>query len=41
MIYNRPGFRYSDAFGADCELLNAPLLEISSTFIRKQIKKKA
>ena len=38
-IFNRPGVTISDSYGADIEYLNAPLLEISSTEIRKMIKK--
>jgi nicotinate-nucleotide adenylyltransferase len=37
-IYKRPGFEIKDNFGANIILLGAPLLEISSTYIRKLIK---
>ncbi|MFT3979177.1 MAG: nicotinate (nicotinamide) nucleotide adenylyltransferase [Ferruginibacter sp.] len=39
-IYKRPGFEIEDDFGADIQVLQAPLLEISSTHIRKLIKEK-
>ncbi|MEI8278318.1 MAG: nicotinate (nicotinamide) nucleotide adenylyltransferase [Bacteroidota bacterium] len=38
IIYNRPGFEIKDTPGTDISVLDAPLLEISSTFIRSQIK---
>ncbi len=37
-IYKRPGFEISETHGADITLMEAPLLEISSTHIRKLIK---
>ena len=40
IIYQRPGFVVSDLFKNDNVLLQAPLLEISSTYIREQIKNK-
>jgi nicotinate-nucleotide adenylyltransferase len=40
IVYNRPGFEVKETHGAQVQLLNAPLLEISSTYIRKQIKEK-
>ncbi len=39
-IYKRPGFEVTETFGAVIHLLNAPLLEISSTHIRELIKNK-
>lgn len=39
-IYKRPGFEVTQNFGADIKILEAPLLEISSTHIRKLIKEK-
>lgn len=39
-IYQRPGFEVRETHGAVVELLNAPLLEISSTHIRDLIKQK-
>lgn len=39
-IYKRPGFNINETFGANTEVLNAPLLEISSTHIRELIKNK-
>lgn len=38
IVYNRPGFLVQDTYGAKVQVLDAPLLDISSTFIRKQIK---
>lgn len=38
IIYNRPGFEIKDTHNARLQILDAPLLEISSTLIRKQIK---
>lgn len=40
VVYNRPGFEIRDTFGANVTILDAPLLQISSTFIRKQVKDK-
>ncbi len=40
VVYNRPGFEINETHGADIKLLNAPLLDISSTYIRKLIKDK-
>ena len=39
-IYKRPGFEVKNDLGADIRLLEAPLLEISSTRIREMIKEK-
>jgi len=39
-IYKRPGFEVTETFGANIHILNAPLLEISSTHIRELIKNK-
>ena len=39
-IYKRPGFDVTETFGATIYILNAPLLEISSTHIRELIKTK-
>jgi nicotinate-nucleotide adenylyltransferase len=39
-IYRRPGFEVTETFGAAATILDAPLLEISSTHIRKLIKEK-
>jgi nicotinate-nucleotide adenylyltransferase len=39
-IYKRPGFEISETFGANLNQLDAPLLDISSTRIRKMIKEK-
>ena len=38
IIYNRPGFVVKEIYNADIQILNAPLLDISSTYIRQQIK---
>jgi nicotinate-nucleotide adenylyltransferase len=40
LIYNRPGFEIENTFGADITMLDAPLLHISSTYIRQQIREK-
>ena len=40
MVYNRPGFEIEDTYGAKITKLEAPLLQISSTYIRRQIKDK-
>lgn len=40
IVYNRPGFEILDTHGANITLLDAPLLQISSTHIRKQVKDK-
>ncbi len=37
-IYKRPGFEIQETHGATVKILNAPLLEISSTHIRDLIK---
>jgi len=39
IIYKRPGFEVTQRFGADITILDAPLLEISSTYIRSLVKK--
>jgi nicotinate-nucleotide adenylyltransferase len=39
-VYNRPGFDIVDTHEAKITLLDAPLLQSSSTHIRKQIKEK-
>lgn len=39
-IYKRPGFDVLETYGASIQILNAPLLDISSTHIRELIKKK-
>ena len=39
-IYRRPGFEITETFGATITVLDAPLLEISSTHIRNLIKEK-
>jgi len=39
-IYNRPNFQVTETFGANVTILNAPLLDISSTAIRNLIKEK-
>jgi nicotinate-nucleotide adenylyltransferase len=40
VVYNRPGFEIENNYGASVIILDAPLLQISSTFIRKQVKEK-
>lgn len=39
-IYKRPGFEIVENFGAKIRILEAPLLQISSTYIRNLIKQK-
>jgi len=39
-IYNRPGFSIAQTFGADVTVLDAPLLDISSTRIREMVREK-
>ncbi len=39
-VYKRPGFEINETFGAVVNLLNAPLLDISSTRIRLLLKEK-
>ena len=39
-IYKRPGFEITETHGATVHILNAPLLQISSTYIRELIKNK-
>ncbi|MEZ5018252.1 MAG: nicotinate (nicotinamide) nucleotide adenylyltransferase [Flavipsychrobacter sp.] len=38
IIYKRPGYEIEDTHGADITILEAPLLEISASFIRNQVK---
>lgn len=38
LVYNRPGFTVTETHGARINVLEAPLLELSSSYIRKQIK---
>jgi nicotinate-nucleotide adenylyltransferase len=40
VVYNRPGFTITETYGADLTILEAPMLDISSTFIRRQVKEK-
>ena len=35
VVYNRPGFEVTNTVGADLTIMNAPLLEISATYIRE------
>lgn len=37
LVYNRPGFSVNNTFGAQVEVMNAPLLEISATYIREMV----
>jgi nicotinate-nucleotide adenylyltransferase len=39
-IYKRPGFTITQTFGADITIVDAPLLDISSTVIRNMIREK-
>lgn len=38
IVYNRPGFEIKETYNAKIEIMQAPLLDISSTYIRSQIK---
>jgi nicotinate-nucleotide adenylyltransferase len=40
IIYKRPGFEITETHGANITVMQAPLLDISSTYIRQQIKGK-
>ncbi len=40
LVYKRPGFEIKNEMKANIEILNAPLLDISSTRIREMIKNK-
>jgi nicotinate-nucleotide adenylyltransferase len=40
IIYDRPTFEIKESFGAQLEIVKAPMLDISSTYIREQIKNK-
>lgn len=40
IIYKRPGFEITETHGADITIMDAPLLAISSTYIRQQIREK-
>ena len=39
-VYIRPGYEIEQTFGANIHIIHAPLLDISSTLIRKLIKEK-
>jgi nicotinate-nucleotide adenylyltransferase len=39
IIYKRPGFEITNDIGARVLIMNAPLLEISATYIRELVKK--
>lgn len=38
LVYQRPGFMVEDTYGASVNVLDAPLLEISATYIRQCIQ---
>ena len=38
IVYKRPGFDIKETHGADITVMDAPLLQISSTYVRQQIK---
>lgn len=40
LVYERPNFPFEQKIGKNTKKINAPLLDISSTFIRKSIKAK-
>lgn len=39
IIYKRPGFEITNSIGAKLTIMDAPLLEISATYIRELVKK--
>lgn len=40
VVYKRPGFEVTETYGADVSVMEAPLLDISSSYIRQQIRNK-
>jgi nicotinate-nucleotide adenylyltransferase len=38
IVYNRPGFEVKETHQASLQIMDAPLIEISATYIRKQLK---
>jgi len=40
IVYNRPGFEVTETHGAAITVLDAPILDISSTYVRKQVREK-
>lgn len=40
IVYNRPGFEVQETHGARLTVLQAPLMDISATFIRTEIREK-
>src|SRR5690606_33075710 len=40
IIYKRPGFEIKETYNAAITVMDAPLLDISSTYIRRQIREK-
>lgn len=40
IVYKRPGFEIEETHGAKIVVMEAPLLQISSTYIRQQIKER-
>ena len=40
IVYRRPGFEIGETHGADLTVMDAPVLDISSTFIRQQIRQR-
>lgn len=40
IVYNRPGFEVTETYNAKLEIMDAPLLQISSTYIRNLLKEK-
>ena len=40
IVYNRPGHPVKETHGASLTTLDAPMLDISSTYIRKQVREK-
>lgn len=40
IVYQRPAFEIKETHGANLEIVKAPMLDISSTYLREQIKNK-
>jgi nicotinate-nucleotide adenylyltransferase len=40
MVYKRPGFEIVNVINANIEVMDAPLLQISATYIRQLVREK-
>jgi len=40
ILYNRPGFKVEETYDASISIVDAPLLQLSSTYIRQQVREK-